>query len=63
MNTHLQTASIILLFAGFVVAIYFTPIITIVSMLILFLYASLYSEIKQTEEQKKNEKKTTRENN
>ena len=64
MKTHLQTTLTLLFFAGFVTAIYFAPTITMVSMVILFFYAALYAEIKQTEVQKKNgENKTIDGNN
>jgi len=64
MNTHLQTTLTLLFFAGFIAALYYFPLITMVSIVILFLYTALYAEIKQTEEQIKNgENKTTDGNN
>jgi hypothetical protein len=63
MNTHLQTASTVLFIALLATGIYFEPIATLVVITFLFLYTAVYAEIKQTEDQKKNEKKTTRENN
>jgi hypothetical protein len=58
MNTHLQTTTTLLFFAGLVAALYYFPVITMVSIVILFLYAALYAEIKQTEEKIKNGKDT-----
>ena len=64
MKTHLQTTSTLLFFTGFIAALYYFPVITLTSVLILFLYVALYAEIKQTEEQKENgENKTTNGNN
>ena len=62
MNTHLQTASTILFIAVFATGIYFEPIATLVVITFLFLYTAVYAEIKESK-QKKNEKKTTSENN
>jgi hypothetical protein len=62
MKEHLQTTSTVLFIAALATGIYFEPLATMVIFIFLFLYAAIYAEITEAK-QKKNEKKTTRENN
>jgi hypothetical protein len=63
MNTHLKTTTTLLTLAAIVAGIYFIPVITIVSFIVLFFYAALYAEIKESEEKLKENGKKIEENN
>jgi hypothetical protein len=62
MNTHLQTTTTLLVLAAIVAGLYFFTAITLFLFILTIVYAVIYTEIKESKENK-NEEKTTRENN
>lgn len=60
MQTHLKTTKIFLFLGSIVTLLYFFPSFTLLAFMLLFLYALIYSEVKESEEKKReqlNEKK------
>jgi hypothetical protein len=53
MKTHLKTTLTLLCGAAIIASFYFFPLMTIGAICIAFLYASLYTDIKETENEKK----------
>ncbi len=63
MKEHLQTTSTLLFIVALATGIYFTPIITLVVVTLLFLYTAIYAEITEAKQKKNGEDKTTDGNN
>ena len=63
MKAHLQTTTTVLFIVALATGIYFAPITTLVAMTLLFLYAAIYAEIKESEEKLKENGGKIEENN
>ena len=57
MKTHLKTATTFLTLAAIVAGLYFIPVTTVIGFTLLLLYGAIYAEIKESEEQLKQENK------
>jgi hypothetical protein len=63
MKEHLKTTTTLLFIVALATGIYFTPIITLVVVTLLFLYTAIYAGIKESEEKSKENGGKTEENN
>jgi hypothetical protein len=53
MNTHLKTTLTLLSIVAIATGVYFDPITTLVVVVLLFSYIAIYTDIKETENEKK----------